>query len=58
MLQKSSTIRCGVIEAEQLFATNILEWIHVAEKEQHKKIIKLLMRYNEIIAKFETDPSF
>jgi len=49
--------RIDVIEAEQFFATNILEWSQFVEKSQRMEIVRLIHRYNEIIASIETDPS-
>ena len=49
--------RIDVIEAEQFIATNILEWSHFAEKSNRYEIERLILQYNKIVSKIETDPS-
>ena len=49
--------RIDVIEAEQLIATNILEWGKFSEKSNRLEIERLLKKYNELVRQLETDPS-
>ena len=49
--------RIDVIEAEQFIATNLFEWGRFRNRFTKEALIKIVNRYNEIVAEHETDPS-
>lgn len=49
--------RIDVIEAEQFIATNLFEWGRFQNRFTKEALVKIVNRYNEIVAEHETDPS-